>query len=732
LAAAFFLSLPVSLALLAAAGALAQEEFDSEQPSLLTADEVTYDESLGVVVARGNVEISQRQRVLKADTISYNVRTRIVTASGNISLTEPNGDIVFAEYVQLTDDLAEGFIQGVSALLVDDSRLAAARGYRQGDRQMTFERGVFSPCALCRDDPTRAPLWQIKAAEITHDQAEQTIEYRDARMEIFGVPIAYTPYFEHPDPTVERKQGFLTPSYISSDTIGYGLRIPYYWPIGLDKNFTLTPLITTDRGIILAGNYEQIFESGVLAVEASATYGERDLGNTVKDNEFRGHLFSYGEFVLNQNWRTDFQVELSTDDTYLRVYEFDDHTPLETRGTVEYFEGRRYGYLNSYFFDGQRSNDDDDESPIILPEIGYSFVSEPWEGNGFLEDSVFRANSDVLAITRIEGQDVRRVAFEGEWTKPYLHSSGSVFTFKGSLVSTLYAFSDSDPNSDAVVPGPGVTTNSGTTGRIFHAAAAEWRYPLVSNQGWINQTIEPIVQFVAAPEADFLSGDDIPNEDSRDVEFDDSNLFSLNRFPGVDRVSGGSRVDYGFRWTGQSDVYGYGEFLIGQSYRFTDDNSFSQPTGLAEDLSDIVGRLSFYPDPTFGASYRFRLDKDDFDGRRHDLDISVGPPAYRVSMGYLLSAEETTPGNSIIREEELQLGFSSRLNKFWYFSANWIKDMNSNETRSIGFGLLYRDECCDVKVRAEREFYQDREIEPGDTIFVEVFFKHLGGVQGGN
>jgi len=153
------------------------------------------------------------------------------------------------------------------------------------------------------------------------------------------VPIAYTPYFEHPDPTVERKQGFLTPSYISSDTIGYGLRIPYYWPIGLDKNFTLTPLITTDRGIILAGNYEQIFESGVLAVEASATYGERDLGNTVKDNEFRGHLFSYGEFVLNQNWRTNFQVELSTDDTYLRVYEFDDHTPLETRGTVREARG---------------------------------------------------------------------------------------------------------------------------------------------------------------------------------------------------------------------------------------------------------------------------------------------------------------------------------------------------------------------------------------------------------
>ncbi|MEJ2016026.1 MAG: LptA/OstA family protein, partial [Limibacillus sp.] len=222
---------------------------------MLTADEVTYDESLGVVVARGNVEVSQGQRVLKADTVSYNTRTRVVTASGNVSLTEPTGDVLFAEYVELTDDLAEGFISGVGALLSDDSRLAAARGYRRGDREITLERGVFSPCDLCRDDPTRAPLWQIKAAEVTHDQVEKTIEYRDARMEIFGIPVAYTPYFEHPDPTVERKEGFLAPSFISSSELGYGVRTPYYWPIGTDKNLTLTPLMTADKVFMRAGNY---------------------------------------------------------------------------------------------------------------------------------------------------------------------------------------------------------------------------------------------------------------------------------------------------------------------------------------------------------------------------------------------------------------------------------------------------------------------------------------------
>ena len=714
--------------------ASAQEDFDTDQPSLLTADEVTYDESLGLVVARGNVEISQRQRVLKADTISYNTRTRVVTASGNISLTEPNGDIIFAEYVELTDDLAEGFIDSVSTLLTDDSRLVAARGYRRGDREITLERGVFSPCDLCRDDPTRAPLWQIKAAEITHDEVDKTIEYRDATMEIFGVPVAYTPYFEHPDPTVDRKEGFLAPTFVSSSDIGVGMQIPYYWPIGVDKNLTFAPIITDDA-LVLIGDYEQVLTNGRFELQLSGTYDEQQLGNGESDFRFRGHVFSEGEFAIDENWRTDYELALSSDDTYLRVYDFNNPNPLTTRGTVEYFDGRDYGVVNGYYFDGQRERDIDDQAPLVLPELIYSFVSEPLSGNGFLEDSIFSVDTGILAISRFDGQDTRRMSFQGEWEKPYYHSSGSVFTLRGSILGTLYNYSGSDPNSEALIPprrGGPIATESGFTGRFFPALAAEWRYPMVSNEGWLNQTIEPIVQLVAAPSANFLSGNDIPNEDSRDVEFDDSNLFALNRFPGVDRVSGGSRMDYGFRWTGQSDDYGYGEFMFGQSIRFTDDDSFSQPTGLAEDASDVVGRMTFIPDPSLDFTYRFRLDKDTFEGRRHDLDVAVGPPAYRVSMGYFLSAEETTPGNANISEEELRLGFDSRLNKFWFFSTDWVYDVNSESTRAISLGLLYSDECCDLRLRAVRDFYVDREVEPSESIFVEVFFKHLGGVQGGS
>ena len=186
--------------------AVAQDLPTDELPALLSADQVTYDDKLGIVTASGNVEISQGDRVLLADTVSYNMNTKVVSASGNITLLEPSGEVVFATYAELTDELREGFIRDVRLLLTDDSRLAANSAQRVSGNVSRLRKAVYSPCHLCADDPSAAPLWQIKASQVVHDQEEQVIKYQNAFLEFYGVPIAYTPYFEHPDPTVERQE----------------------------------------------------------------------------------------------------------------------------------------------------------------------------------------------------------------------------------------------------------------------------------------------------------------------------------------------------------------------------------------------------------------------------------------------------------------------------------------------------------------------------------------------
>ena len=205
-----------------------------EPPVLFTADQMEYDETLMTVTARGAVELSQRDRVLRADLVTYNQKTDMVTATGNVVLVEPSGEVAFADYVELTGDMRDGFIDQLRVLLTDNSRLAANSARRIDGTRKEMSQAVYSPCELCAKDPTRPPLWQMKARRVVHDEVSKDIVYRDAVMEIAGVPVAYMPYFSHPDPTVDRRSGVLIPRIGYSDDLGavFGLFAGIYYWIG--------------------------------------------------------------------------------------------------------------------------------------------------------------------------------------------------------------------------------------------------------------------------------------------------------------------------------------------------------------------------------------------------------------------------------------------------------------------------------------------------------------------
>ena len=209
----------LAIALLAGAAVVGQG-VGAQTPDdvLLTAERLTYNEELAVVTASGNVELSRGERLLRADTLSYNRRADLVTASGNVALLEPSGDVLFADYMELTGDLKSGAIKGIRVLMSDESRFAANGGRLTSDGRTVMSKAVYSPCKLCEDDPDRAPIWQIKAVEVTHDKKLRQIFYTDAFLEVFGVPVFYVPFFSHPDPTVVRKTGFLPPSFGGNST----------------------------------------------------------------------------------------------------------------------------------------------------------------------------------------------------------------------------------------------------------------------------------------------------------------------------------------------------------------------------------------------------------------------------------------------------------------------------------------------------------------------------------
>lgn len=680
-------------------------------PALFKADSVRHDRELGVVVATGNVEITKGERTLLADTVIYNQRTDVVKATGNVSLTEPSGDVMFAEYVELSGDLKDGIVRTIRLRLTDGSRIAAVSGKRTGGIRTEMRKAVYSPCKPCEDHPEATPIWQVKAFKVVHDKARRDIEYNDAFLEFFGIPVAYTPYLSHPDPTVKRRTGILIPTYGSDSELGVILRVPYYFNISPVSDATLTPILTGNEGVVLSGQYRRRFVGGEFLNDVSITRASRENGTT----GLRGHVDGFTRFDINDSWRGGANIAYASDDTYLRRYGFSSRDTLTSRIFSEYFEGRNYGAANFYHFQGLRVNDDSGQTPIIHPLLDYNYVSEPGRLGGR-----WSVDSNLLALTRTEGTDSRRISVKTGWQVPYTSPIGELYTVFASLQTDGY-WVDEVEKPD----GSGLTA-SGLAGRAFPQIGLDWRLPMARTGSRFSLLAEPILGIVAAPNGG--NPDLAPNEDSIDFELDDTNVFNANRFTGIDRVEGGQRIYYGLKTAIYGKSGSSSSVFVGQSYRIRKDSTFAPGSGLEDKFSDIIGRAKISQGSYFDLLYRFRLDKDKLTPRRNELSATLGPAAFRLSTTYTFVDQGES--DEFPDREELSTAVNSRLSKRWSVAINTRRDLSANGgSLNHGAGITYQDDCVKFTGSFSRSFTRDRDVRPSDTFLFRIELKTLGTVR---
>lgn len=693
------------------------QETDDPTPVLLNADELVYDEELGVVTAMGHVELAQGLRVVFADRLTYNERTNVVTATGNVSLLEPNGDVIFAEYAEMTNDLAQGFVDQVRVLMTDNSRIAATEGERTDDgRFLRLNRAVYSPCNLCPKDPAAPPLWQVRAGRVVHDKEEQEVVYRDAILEMFGLPVFYTPYLSHPDPTVEQKSGFLAPSFGFSSNIGSFASVPYYWAIAPNEDATITPTYSTDDGLHLLGEYRRRFESGVLTLEGSVVQADRREAAGVRADQWRGHLFGFGRFDLSDVWRVGFDVEHTSDETYLKRYGISAEDILTSRVFVEGFRGRNYAVANAYRFQDLRPGIIE-RKPLVVPLAEVSLLGEPTETFG----GRWSLDLGLVGLVRENGRDTRRASATVGWERDFLSNAGIVTTVEASLRSDAYYVTDFVPQGAPV----GSPTTSEATLRLFPQSQVTVRYPLAKRLGSFRQVFEPMAALTLAPRLEDDSS--IPNEDVLDIELSPTTLFRPNRFPGYDRLDSGSRITYGINNGLYGDHGGRAELFLGQSFHLTSRNDYFAGTGLEDDFSDIVGRLVVSPNNYFDLRYQFRLDDEDLEPRVHDATVTAGVPVLRVGANYYYSS--IVDGSGLPRDSEYLTAYaSSSFTDYWSasFSQSYNFQTTGNSLLSASAILTYADECFTFQVIGTRDYTSRSDIESGDTLFFRFVFKNLG------
>ena len=680
-------------------------QMSGDTPILFTADQLSHDRDLGVVTASGHVEISQQDRILIADAVSYNERENVMTASGNVSLVEPTGEVLFAEYMELTGDFRDGIIKGLRVRLADNARIAAAGGRRTDGNRTEMANAVYSPCNLCADKPEQAPLWQVKAKRIVHDQESKTIEYRDAWMEFEGIPVAYSPYFSHPDPTVRRQTGFLVPNIGTSTYFGPNITTPFFWNIAPNQDLTVTPTVTTDQNAILAGEYRRLGNQSLTNAKLSGTIDSND--------DFRGHIDSSLKYNVDDTWRWGGTLQRATDDTYTRRYHISTPRTLTSNLFAEAFRGRDYASANAYAFQGLQKTDNPGQSPFVAPFMEYSHIGTP---NSF--GAYSSLNGSLLALTRNDGVDTRRGSVEGGWHVPYVAPYGNVFTLDATVRGDLYQVS-----SQPVPDEPG-GADSGFRSRLFPQLGLGWKLPMARQHGTLSETFTPLAQVYTAPNGG--NPWDIPNEDSVDPEFDELNLFSPNRYPGIDRVEGGTRVSYGGQWGIYGPDGGGTDAFLGQSYRFSGDDTFAPGSGLEDHLSDYVGRIRILPTRNVRLSYRTRLDKENLSQKRSEVGVDVGPPALRATANYVFF--DNNVSSQFAARQEISGSVLAKFDRNWKGGLVARHDIEQSELRSVGMQLTYDCECFTFDTILRRDYYQDRDLEPSTAVLFRLTFKTLGDV----
>ncbi len=703
-----------------ASGSKNATPLDRNQPVAFTADHFEYDRTSGIVTATGHVEAWQNDHVLRADTVTFDRNTNVAAASGHVVIVEPDGQVLFSDYAELTQGMREGVLKGMRTLLAENGKLIANGARRTDGKINELTHAVYTTCNLCKTDPTRPPLWQLRAYTARQDIENKQIEYEDVTLDMFGVPVGYLPYFSHADPSVRRASGFLVPSFGNSSHIGYFASIPYYWAIDEQQDVTIEPEVTSGSGEQISAQYRRRFNNGTVVADGAFA---------VDQGRPNAYIFTKGTFSYDDTFRYGFNINRASSSTYLRDFKVQNYSSVLTSSAfIEGFGVGAYTKLDAIAYQGLATTINSSKLPYVLPRYEYSFFSEPIFGGRFRFDTVD------FNVLRESGTNTQRAGASVDYQKPFEGGLGE--QYKVTVHADLAAYAATSLNQQPTYGNQGSTE----VARAQPTIAAEMRWPFVRDGGATgSQIVEPIVQLIAAPNAGSFLRRNIPNEDSLDFEFSDQNLFALNRFPGIDRFEGGARANAGLHasWVvGGTSI----DTLVGQSYKEHVDKSFPPLSGLNHRLSDVVARATITPSTYFDLTARTRVDPRNGDVRMVDALGSAGVPLLRLSAGYFYSATNPYflydqsptsaspsgyPASYFVPRDEVTVGATSQYGSY-KVSAFAREDLRLHKLVSVGARGTYEDECFIFDVNLLRRYTSINNDNGGTTLLFQITLKTVG------
>ena len=710
----------------------------------LEADSLINNENDGVLIASGQVIGKYQERTLRAEKVVYTLATGVVIASGNVVLIDPNGSTQYASKLELSNELETGTATDFTARQVGNGLTSAAFATRTENGEIELYNAYYTACKLCKEKgKTKKPSWRIKARKVRQDKKTRTFRYNSALLEIGGLPLFWTPYLAHPDPSAERSSGFLTPFVGVTSSKGFNIRAPYYWAINEYTEATLTPNLYQNVNPMMKYQFIRKFNTGALSVDGSLTYSsffDRD-GNEFNPDDFqnpsqvptgkklRSHTFIKGLFSPSKTWSYGFGLELSSDDDYLNRYNLEEaserfgvYNPVGRRNTSQAFivgqqEDFRFsastvGYqdLRSNFIENVGtglitvSEPDDRELPILAPKIE---VEKYWT------DPIFKGRikgyGDLTALTRDIGNNYLRGTAGIDYSKNTVTAVGlELKTFLNSRYD-FYKIKPEDKtnaNYDSIE----FQRNLGQVG--FDA-----RYPFIKRGKNINLIVEPRVQLtnsfgssklskfqayqdssmitsINPTEINYLS----TQQDGQDIDLTASLLWQSNKSTGFDFWESGLRADIGASLiadAGNSSA----QLFIGRSYAENSENDFSEGSGLFNKKSDIVSNLELDINKNLSIVTRVRYDDNENKLRRLDSSLNYRSKYINTNLRYYrLNSSINSNFNNGAPNQEVNGDINIKIRKNWSLGYSAARDIDLKIMRNQRFSVKFNDDCTLVEV----------------------------------
>ena len=681
-----------------------------DQPIGFEADQVTVNQETGSMYAVGNVILRRSGTQLFADEVTYDRDLDKAIARGNVLMTSSDGTQRRADFMTLDTEFTHIVSDNLRTRFQDGSFLVAEQSDTVTGDKSIFTKSQFSPCN-CDVEKGESPNWDVRATSTTHNEKTQTITHRNVRMHLLNVPVFYLPFLAHPDWTVRRRTGFLTPGMSISSDRGFTPAIPYFVVLDDTSDVRVTSYKYQYRGVGLRTDYRKRWDNA----EFDATLYTANVNTYKKNRENVAALDAEFHTTIGDDWDIKANIARASQDTFLRRYKFETSTELKSSLIAERIKPDRYYLVEASDLQGLETADTPDQEPTILPRIFYEKEKQGWRPNQKLLTEI-----SAIQLDNDEEHDLARWSGMAEIAEEF-RQDAMITSYRANITGSYYAI-HTKPSAD--------TTDTGEVGQVNPSLALGARMPLAVTGWGRSAVVEPKMQLAWVGGADRT--DDIPNRDAADYRIDEANLFLLNRYQGKDYVLPGTRADLGVSAVATDKTLGDVSSFIGVSRRIAGKPS----TGLAQDQGDIysdyVASLSIDPPQNISLDWSGRLSSHDFALNESKTriatkirDLSLTFDHNQLAKAYFSSSTSDREEFAVAASLPIGGGWSASANQNWDLSSGLKRRKKTNATLLWNGGV---QNCLTLRFDYTHDSTNDRDVSSVDEIKMTFSFKYLGAI----